>query len=133
MHTIALYPSPEQIQTLLAGPADEPVAMLNLLRFKPTADAPDDDVSGEEAYRRYAKPMVEFVKSKGARVLWSGHVTSQVIGTGAEGFHMIALVEYPSRAAFLQIATDPHVEQIGVHRAAGLEGQWLVAGRREDV
>jgi uncharacterized protein (DUF1330 family) len=133
MHSIALYPSPEQIQTLLAGPADGPIVMLNLLRFKPTGDAPDDDVSGEEAYRRYARPMIEFVTSKGARVVFSGRVASQVIGTGGEGFHMVALVEYPSRAAFLQIATDPHVEKIGVHRAAGLDGQWLIAATAEDA
>ena len=133
MQTIALYPSPEQIQTLLTGPADEPVVMLNLLRFKPTGDAPDDDVSGEEAYRRYARPMIEFVTSKGARVVFSGRVASQVIGTGGEGFHMVALVEYPSRAAFLQIANDPHVREIGAHRAAGLDGQWLIAATAEDV
>ena len=40
---------------------------------------------------------------------------------------MIGLVEYPSRQIFLEIATDPHVERIGVHRAAGLESQWLIA------
>ena len=40
---------------------------------------------------------------------------------------MIGLVEYPSREAFLAIATDPHVQEIGVHRAAGLESQWLIA------
>jgi hypothetical protein len=44
---------------------------------------------------------------------------------------MIALVEYPSREAFLAIATDPHVQEIGVHRAAGLESQWLIAAIAE--
>lgn len=125
--TIALYPTPEQFQALLAGPADQPVVMLNLLRFKPTADPPDAGLSGEEAYRRYADAMVAFVASKGGRVLWTGRVDSQVIGTGAEPFTMVGLVEYPSRQAFLEIATDPYVQDIGAHRAAGLEGQWLLA------
>ena len=44
---------------------------------------------------------------------------------------MIGLVEYPSRQAFLEIATDPWVQEIGVHRAAGLEGQWLLAATPE--
>ena len=131
--TIALYPDAEQIQTLLAGPENKPIAMLNLLRFKPRGDAPDEDVSGEDAYRRYADPMIAYVKSQGARVIWTGRVASQVIGSGGEGFHMIALVEYPSRAEFLRIANDPHVQEIGVHRAAGLEGQWLLAGVPEAV
>jgi hypothetical protein len=124
---MAIYPSAEQIQTLLAGPADRPVVMVNLLRFKPRADAPDEGMSGEEAYRRYVDAMQIFIESKGCRVLWAGRVDSQVIGTGGEGFHMIGLVEYPSREAFLAIATDPHVQEIGVHRAAGLESQWLIA------
>jgi hypothetical protein len=54
---MAIYPSPEQIQDLLTGPADRPVVMVNLLRFKPRADAPDEGLSGEEAYRRYADTM----------------------------------------------------------------------------
>jgi uncharacterized protein (DUF1330 family) len=124
---IALYPEPAQIQALLAGPADQPVVMLNLLRFKERAGAPDEDQSGEQAYQRYADEMVPLVERRGGRVLWTGRVDSQVIGTGADGFHMAALVEYPSRKAFLEIATSPEVAELGVHRAAGLEGQWLLA------
>jgi uncharacterized protein (DUF1330 family) len=128
---MAIYPTPEQIQRLLSGRAEQPVVMVNLLRFKPRADSPDEGLSGEEAYRRYAAAMRAFVESKGGRFLWVGRVDSQVIGTGGEGFHMIGLVEYPSREAFLAIATDPHVQEIGVHRAAGLESQWLIAATEE--
>jgi uncharacterized protein (DUF1330 family) len=124
---LALYPSPEKIQTLLGGPADGPVVMVNLLRFKACADAPDVGVSGEEAFRRYGDPMTAFVESKGGRVIWVGRIDSQVIGDGGDAFHMVAIVEYPSRRAFLEIASDPHVQAIAVHRSAGLEGQWLLA------
>jgi len=125
--TLALYPTAEQVQALLAGPPDGPVVMLNLLRFRPTADPPDDALSGEEAYRRYAEKMIAFVESKGGRLLWTGRVDSQVIGSGAAQFTMAGLVEYPSRRVFLEIAGDPYVHEIGAHRAAGLEGQWLLA------
>jgi uncharacterized protein (DUF1330 family) len=125
--TIALYPTSEQMQALFAGPADQPVVMVNLLRFKRMADAPNDDISGEDGYRRYAEKMIAFVESKGGRVIWSGKVDSQVIGEGGDVFHMVGLVEYPSRKAFVEIATDPYVQEIGVHRASGLEGQWLLA------
>jgi len=128
---MAIYPAPEQIQHLLTGPADRPVVMVNLLRFKPRADAPDEGLSGEEAYRRYADAMRTIVESRGGRFLWVGRVDSQVIGTGGEGFQMIGLVEYPSRQAFLAVATDPEVQEIGVHRAAGLESQWLIAATTE--
>ena len=100
---IALYPTTEQIQTLLSAPADGPVVMVNLLRFKPAADAPGETLSGEESYRRYAEKMVAFVESKGCRVIWSGRIDSQVIGDGGEFFHTVGLVEYPSRKVFVEI------------------------------
>jgi uncharacterized protein (DUF1330 family) len=132
MMTVALYPTAEQIEALLGAADDGPVVMVNLLRYKPRATAPDEDVTGEEAYARYSAPMLEFIAARGARVIWTGTIESQVIGTGGEGFHTVALVEYPSRRAFFEIATDPLVRRIGEHRAAGLEGQWLLATRAAD-
>ena len=79
-----IYPTPEQLQKLMAGPADQPVVMINLLRFKPRADAADEGVSGEEAYQRYATRMREFVESKGGHFIWVGRIDSQVIGEGGD-------------------------------------------------
>ena len=124
---IALYPTKAQIETLLASPESGPVTMLNLLRFKERASAPDDDATGREAYQRYATKMRGLVEGRGGRFLWIGRIDSQVMGEGAENFHVAAIVEYPSRKAFVEIATSPEVTAIGVHRAAGLEGQWLLA------
>jgi uncharacterized protein (DUF1330 family) len=124
---IAVYPSKEQLEALLRGPDDGPVVMLNLLRFKERATEPDEGLSGEEAYQRYGSAMRRIVEGRGGRFLWLGRVDAQVIGSGAEGFHVAALVEYPSRKAFVEIATSREVAEIGVHRAAGLLGQWLLA------
>jgi uncharacterized protein (DUF1330 family) len=124
---LAVYPTKAQLEALLASPETGPVVMLNLLRFKERATAPDEGVSGREAYLRYGAAMKELVEARGGRFLWQGEVDSQLIGDGAEGFHVAALVEYPSRRAFVEIATSPEVAAIGVHRAAGLEGQWLLA------
>ena len=125
---MAIYPTAEQMQELMKGPADSPVVMVNLLRFKPKADASQGESSGQEAYMRYGAKMREFVESKGGRFIWAGRVDSQVIGEGGEEFDVVALVEYPSRAEFIKVATDPYVEkEIGKHRAAGLEMQWLIA------
>lgn len=115
---ISLYPTKEQIQALLADPAEGPVVMVNLLRFKP---------GGEAAYRRYAESMRKLVEGRGGRFLWSGRVTAQVVGSGGEGFEVVGLVEYPSRKVFVEIATSKEVAAIGVHRTEGLEGQWLLA------
>jgi len=125
--TLALYPTQEQIQALLADSDDQPVVMVNLLRFKESADEPNGGVSGEDAYRRYAEKMIALVLSKGGRLIWSGRLDSQVIGEGGESFQMIGLLEYPSRKAFVEITTHPDFQEIGLHRASGLEGQWLLA------
>ena len=126
---MALYPNPEQLQAFLEEDDGCPVVMVNLLRFHERAGAPDDGLSGEAAYRRYSDRMLEFIATRGAKVLYSGHLRNQVIGEGGDGFHMIALVEYPSRQEFVEIASHPYVREIGVHRTAGLEGQWLLAAK----
>jgi hypothetical protein len=50
-----------------------------------------------------------------------------VIGESDADFQVIALVEYPSRKAFIEIASSPHVAEIGQDRTKGLAGQWLIA------
>ncbi len=119
---LALYPTPAQLQALLADDSAAPVVMLNLLRFKP---------GGEPAYRRYADAMRAIVERHGGRFVWTGRVTAQVIGDGAEGVEIAALVEYPSRRAFVAIATSPEVAALMSDRAQGLEGQWLLAATTE--
>src|SRR5262245_10212748 len=123
---MAIYPTPEQIQTLLADPKDGPVVMLNLVRFKPEADGGGE--SGRASYERYATAMRTVVEGQGGRFLWTGDVDSVVIGDGEAGaFHALGIVEYPSRKKFVEIATSDVVREIGLDRTAGLESQWLIA------
>ena len=124
---IALYPTAEQIRQLLTGADDTPVVMVNLLRFKDRAGAPDQGRSGVEAYALYGEPMRRIVEERGGRFLWMGRVDSFVIGVSDTPFDAVALVEYPSRRVFVEIVNDPRVREIGAHRTAGLEGQWLIA------
>ena len=122
-----ITPSAETIQELMKGPADTPVVMVNLLTFKKQATDDHEGESGGAAYLQYAERMRKIVEAAGGRFIWSGRVDSVVIGSSDERFDIVALVEYPSRAAFLEIASSPEVAKIGVHRAAGLESQWLIA------
>ena len=124
---IAQRPEPEQIQELMKGPAETPVVMVNLLAFKDQADGGNEGMTGVESYMRYGENMRKFVESKGGRFIWSGRVDSMVIGESDVEFHVVALVEYPSRKAFVEIASSAHVAEIGQDRARGLAGQWLIA------
>ena len=128
-----IAPRPEQIQELLQGPADTPVVMVNLLRFKKEATEPDVGVSGQEAYGRYGAQMIEWVTSQGGRLIWSGRVDSLVIGDTEEHFDVVALMEYPSRQEFRRIVGDPRVAEYSVHRSAGLEMQWLIATTTQGI
>jgi uncharacterized protein (DUF1330 family) len=124
---IAQTPQPEQLKQLMKGPEDTPVVMVNLLEFKAPADGVNEGMSGGESYRKYGEPMNKFVESKGGRLIWSGRVDSMVVGESDSDFDAIALAEYPSRKAFVEIATSDHVATIGEDRKMGLEGQWLIA------
>ncbi|MCH8009748.1 MAG: DUF1330 domain-containing protein [Chloroflexi bacterium] len=125
---MAIYPNKEQIEELLKGPADQPVVMVNLLKFKERADESEGDSSGQQAYGRYAEQMRKVVESQGGRFIWAGRVDSKVIGEdGDPEFDVVALVEYPSRQKFLEIVGSQKVREIGEHRSAGLEMQWLIA------
>jgi uncharacterized protein (DUF1330 family) len=125
----ALYPTPDRIKTLLAHPSDRPVVMLNLLKFREKALYPDgrkSDLTGREAYMIYAEAMTKVVLREGGRFVFSGRIDSIAIGEVEQLWDIVALMEYPSPAAFARIATSPEVAEIGVHRAAGLEGQLLI-------
>jgi uncharacterized protein (DUF1330 family) len=125
----AVTPRGEQLQALLAAGGDGPIVMLNLLKFRETSayDDPEEaPVSGREAYGRYGERMLAFVTSRGGRVLFSGRADALVIGEVGELWDAVALVEYPSRAVFVEVATAPEVAQFHHHRKAGLAGQLLI-------
>lgn len=124
----AVYPKGEQLQPLMAA-KDGPIVMVNLLKFRPHAQYKDGratSLSGREAYNLYAEKMVPFVTAKGGRIIFSSDVKSLVIGAVEEMWDVVALMEYPSSAAFAEIAMSPEVAGFGVHREAGLAGQLLI-------
>jgi uncharacterized protein (DUF1330 family) len=125
----ALYPTQDRIKGLMSDVSDKPIVMLNLLKFREKAQYPDgrkSDLTGREAYLLYGMPMQKLVEAQGGRFLFMGQVQSLAIGIVEDMWDVVALMEYPSSAAFARIATSPEVAEIGVHRAAGLEGQLLI-------
>jgi uncharacterized protein (DUF1330 family) len=125
----AVYPIQSGVEALMTDDSDGPVVMLNLLKFRGQAVYPDGrptDLTGRQAYDRYAAPMQQVIEDKGGRVLFGGTIASVVIGDVGDLWDTCVLVEYPSAAAFAAIVTSPEVAKIGVHRAAGLEGQLLI-------
>ena len=125
----ALHPSSENLKAFAAEPSAGPVAMVNLLKFRDKAAYKDgrlDDISGVEAYMRYATEMRKIVERAGGRFLFSGRVKGLVVGEVEELWDVVAVVEYPSKAEFQRLVTSPEVQAIAIHRDAGLAGQLLI-------
>jgi uncharacterized protein (DUF1330 family) len=124
-----VYPTSSRVEELMANASDQPVVMLNLLKFRERAVYPDgreSDVTGRQAYDLYAAPMQKVIESHGGQVLFGGDIASLVIGEVDDLWDTCVLVQYPSAAAFATIVMSPEVTEIGVHRAAGLDGQLLI-------
>ncbi|MHB8685554.1 MAG: DUF1330 domain-containing protein, partial [Dehalococcoidia bacterium] len=89
----AIRPNPEQFKVLAAAASDRrPVVMLNLLKFKRG--------DGARAYGEYGRAAREMVERQGGRVLYMGRCDQILIGD--EDWDAVALVEYPSRQAFIR-------------------------------
>lgn len=130
---MATWPTTEQLDAFLAAPQDEPVAMMNILRFKDEADATHAGLSGEQATMQYARAMRTFVEAHGGQFVFAGHIASQLVGEGGEGFHFVSIMRYPSRQAFLELAGNEEIAgTIGRHRDAGLDSQWLLVMTEAD-
>lgn len=128
-YEIAVYPEREKLMELAGSTDPAPIVMVNLLKFRDVAEYKDggtEKISGREAYMRYGVEMRRIVEAAGGRFLISAALDSVVIGEVEELWDMVALVEYPSAAAFFAIAASPEVLALGKHREAGLAGQLLI-------
>ncbi len=117
-------PRPESIAPFLE--TEGPVCMVNLLKFREKAaypDGRDPQLSGRDAYMRYAREMRKLVEAGGGRFLFGGEVKGLLLGEVDEPWDEVGIVEYPSARALIEIASSPPFQEIEVHRTAGLAGQ----------
>ncbi|MEP2829435.1 DUF1330 domain-containing protein [Parvibaculum sp.] len=131
----AVRPSDEQLKSFFADAGtdrDGPVVMVNLLKFRERAvypDGSDAHLSGFEAYIRYGKEVSKILAKIGGRMVYNGLVDGLMLGECEELWDQVALVEYPSRAVFLEMVVSPEYRAIEVHREAGLAGQLNIGTR----
>ena len=122
-----IKPTGDQISRFTQSRDDGPVVMLNLLRFAEKA-AGDVGKSGADSYETYGDQMREIMAQRGIKLLWRGRAYSVVIGDDdGDAWDMVLLVEYPSRKAFVEMATSKEYENVGEHRTAGLADSRLIA------
>lgn len=117
---------PERIAAMQEPGPDGPIVMVNLLKFHERARYPDGrdaDLSGREAYARYAEAVFALLPKFGGRALFAGDVRFLALGQVEELWDEIALVEYPDRAALLAMSSSEEWQASAIHRSAGLAGQ----------
>lgn len=114
-------------------PLDQPIAMLNLLRFRERAGyaadvdpAIDHDVSGAEAYAAYGRAAASPFARAGGRQAWLGTPQLTVIGPADERWDLAFIAEYPSGEAFLGMLRDPEYQAAVVHRQAAVADSRLI-------
>ena len=122
-----IHPTQEQIQQLVSSDDDGPIVMLNLLRFKDRADGIDEGVSGAEAYARYSVATEQFLRGVGGRLVQAIAPRESVIGPTEPEWDLVLFVRYPSRAKFIEMATNPEYLKIHAHREAALADSRLIA------
>jgi uncharacterized protein (DUF1330 family) len=124
---LPLHPTAEQVSQLTRQANDGPIVMVNLLRFKEQADGIDEGVSGAEAYARYSEAVEPFLAGVGGRLLSAVRPSQSVIGPPESEWDLVLLVQYPSRAKFLEMATNPEYLKVHAHREAALSDSRLLA------
>jgi uncharacterized protein (DUF1330 family) len=122
----------DHAEALLDGfPDDQPVVMINLLRYRERAAYPDDSAvdacSGREAYRRYGQGSIGFIAAVGGQVIWQGTPQALIVGPSSERWDKVLLVRYPSKRAFLEMVGNPGYQALVFHRTAALEDSRLIA------
>jgi hypothetical protein len=116
------------IDLLEALPDDGPVTMLNLMRFRERSL--DGDGSGWDAYLRYSALAIRLIKARGGTIVWAGDAQAVALGVPeAHRWDYVALVRYPSRAAFIDMMTSADYARANIERENGCSDHAIVAVR----
>ena len=114
---------------LTALPDETPVTMLNLMRFRERSL--DGNGSGWDAYLRYSKLTIKLIKAQGGTIIWTGDAEAVALGVPERHrWDYVALVRYPSRAAFLAMMNSPEYAAANIERENGCADHAIVAVKR---
>ena len=119
-------PSEAQMKGFLEQGHDEPIYMLNLLKFKERAeyeDGRDSDLTGEQAYGIYGQAVADLLVKVGGAPVFSASVERLMLGEVEDLWDATFIAKYPSKKAMLKMITDPDYLESNKHRVAGLAGQ----------
>ena len=122
----SVNPTQEQMAGFLAPGPEGPISMVNLLKFRVKAsyeDGRETELTGAQAYSIYSRGVLKTLAKVGGKLVFSGDVSRLMLGEVEELWDLVAIAQYPSRAATLEMMQLSEYLEISVHRSAGLAGQ----------
>jgi len=123
-----VHPTQEQIEAVMAMDGDQPVSMLNLLRFNDRAkpDLGCDGMSGREAYEEYGRRVASLDPPFAGTPIWLGNGVATVIGPDDERWDQILIVNYDSARDFLSAVSRADYLEAAPARDAAIADSRLV-------
>ena len=72
---------------------------------------------------RYCREVIKHLAKVGGKLVFGGRISRLMIGEVEDLWDSVAIAQYPSRKAMLEMLMDPDYQKSEEHREAGLEGQ----------
>jgi hypothetical protein len=121
-----------------ALPAEQPVVMLNLLRYRDQA-AYDDPTTqpactGQQAFQAYIEAFLQYNDPAEFSIVFQGSAQAQLAGLPGEQWDAVALVEYRNIGVFRRwVESDFYTSQVAPIRRAALADWRLLLLTRPSI
>jgi uncharacterized protein (DUF1330 family) len=132
-------PTREAFDLFKSLPRDEPIWMLNQVKFRLLALYPDGHAdtplnrTGAQAYSEYGRTSQLIFARVGGSVVWRGQMQAMLTGPETESWDTIFIAHYPTAGAFFAMISDPAYKLAVVHRQAAVETSRLVRCQQMDA
>ena len=103
---MAINPTGSGLKKFLEAAPEEPVVMLNLLRFK--------EDGGRESYEKYLAMFGRYAADVGAEVLYYGDGDAALVAESGQDWDAVLVVRYPTRRSFSEMVRNPAYQE-GTH------------------
>jgi uncharacterized protein (DUF1330 family) len=109
---------PEDLQRLRAADDGRPFVIAQLLKFAP---------GGRDQYLAYSREAQRILRGSGAAVVYAGECEDALGTPAGHAWDVILLVRYPSRAAYVDMLSNPAFQEIAGQRRKSLRDAVFLA------
>jgi len=93
----------DELQRFLTEDDGKPIVILNLLRFEPNG--------GRERWSAYTAAAGPILRRYGAEMVFVGDTMPALSAEAGQLWDSVALIRYPNRHAYANLANDPNTER----------------------